>query len=1040
MIGKMRSMFLVGWSLYVVFLISCGPPTECNVGDTQACQCGPLQGTQTCQANGLFAACQCDSKVRTNLPPEAIPAEGTPSTELPIVQPEGGPTEPTPIESILPEPTPEQVIPEVTCPSGRFAWLGRCYDTGAFCTSTTGDSAMPLFSAKEQLAMARPFVIEFDPTTKKPLFCQTRQGFFYLKNLGYGICDNDGDGWINIFANQAFTSTDPLIQRNARCALRRIEAIVYVQDAQKFPEVPNQKTFIQPLNPPVSLVETDRNDGLNEQIKLPVYTENQVPLPKNIGTFCTQDSNCDTNTKEVCYLGHCVSGRRFRPEEINTFTKACVAGLDLNDNQLDDASETPNSQPSPSTEFAPLLKLAYFIELHYGDYLPNYVTPDGQTLNVWRITERGRTGPADNPSFLPLKCPENPDAFQPDHWRSCGLRDNQQCEDPANPGTKKNGLSQCWMPQVRRATPSLFRCVTFDSTVNASTQDGFFHPQNYGKNKNYTRSLCKLVGDWKHPDPTNPHQKDLVFSCAADDGTLAPDPAKSTVGWACINFQPYTAPQDYLGGCIDEKAHEVCGTPGGVDNLTYLQHEADSYGLVRAKKECGSKGGLGVCKSAEHVCSGGNWTHCGLCNTCPQDTAGQKRLCPDGVWGDATPPDQSPIISCKPVVQASAEICDGQDNDCDGKLDEGLPQVLFYPDKDGDKFGDAKHPGQLNCRGQQPAGWVEDKSDCDDNNKDINPSATEVCDGQDNDCNGSRDLNIEPWYADNDKDGFGKKGPPAFEGCQRPDGRVCVSPGVCRDTVGYVKDGSDCCDSDPNTFPGQTAYTDAPNACGNFDLNCDGKETPQADVCACSKQSVWVFDPQGANTTTRAGTWYYSNDPNAKKGPDVVYINNSVFNNPSSCELSGAMTFLSSYINVANLYPLQFGSCPANGGGTCSFREEMSYYSGQGASWTTFPKGSTGAPLIMWKDTGYRAGCLFHKDGRTPQCGEAGAFRAPAVRTITSIPIDLKGALVKNISQCQQHTACQGIQMILDVKGPLYPWYAIFTEQPTQTAPAVKCQ
>jgi hypothetical protein len=39
--------------------------------------------------------------------------------------------------------------------------------------------------------------------------------------------------------------------------------------------------------------------------------------------------------------------------------------------------------------------------------------------------------------------------------------------------------------------------------------------------------------------------------------------------------------------------------------------------------------------------------------------------------------------------------------------------------------------------------------------------------------------------------------------------------------------GTDCCDTDFNAKPGQTAYYAAADHCGSFDYNCDGKVTPQ---------------------------------------------------------------------------------------------------------------------------------------------------------------------------------------------------------------------
>jgi hypothetical protein len=37
----------------------------------------------------------------------------------------------------------------------------------------------------------------------------------------------------------------------------------------------------------------------------------------------------------------------------------------------------------------------------------------------------------------------------------------------------------------------------------------------------------------------------------------------------------------------------------------------------------------------------------------------------------------------------------------------------------------------------------------------------------------------------------------------------------------------DCCDNDPNAYPGQTAFFPTQNGCGKFDYNCDGAETPK---------------------------------------------------------------------------------------------------------------------------------------------------------------------------------------------------------------------
>ena len=58
------------------------------------------------------------------------------------------------------------------------------------------------------------------------------------------------------------------------------------------------------------------------------------------------------------------------------------------------------------------------------------------------------------------------------------------------------------------------------------------------------------------------------------------------------------------------------------------------------------------------------------------------------------------------------------------------------------------------------AGSVTNNTDCDDTDGAINPDATEVCDGIDNNCDGSIDegLALNTYYADTDNDGYGDIG------------------------------------------------------------------------------------------------------------------------------------------------------------------------------------------------------------------------------------------------------------------------------------------
>ena len=92
----------------------------------------------------------------------------------------------------------------------------------------------------------------------------------------------------------------------------------------------------------------------------------------------------------------------------------------------------------------------------------------------------------------------------------------------------------------------------------------------------------------------------------------------------------------------------------------------------------------------------------------------------------------------KPDKTPSVEVCNGKDDDCDGKIDNVAPGTAgatqYYRDADGDTYGDPNNPIWA-C--SQPAGYVDNKGDCDDTRADVNPAMTEVCgDDVDHNCNG----------------------------------------------------------------------------------------------------------------------------------------------------------------------------------------------------------------------------------------------------------------------------------------------------------------
>ena len=132
-----------------------------------------------------------------------------------------------------------------------------------------------------------------------------------------------------------------------------------------------------------------------------------------------------------------------------------------------------------------------------------------------------------------------------------------------------------------------------------------------------------------------------------------------------------------------------------------------------------------------------------------------------------------------PSVEEECE--DGIDNDCDGLTDDA-DLARWYEDADGDGFG-SESGGFIQC--EAPSGYVEDNTDCDDDDADINPDAEEVWyDGVDQDCDDADDY-------DQDGDGYEYD---AYGGDDCDDEDADINPDATEELDGTDQDCDDAVD------------------------------------------------------------------------------------------------------------------------------------------------------------------------------------------------------------------------------------------------------
>jgi len=526
-------------------------------------------------------------------------------------------------------------------------------------------------------------------------------------------------------------------------------------------------------------------------------------------------------------------------------------------------------------------------------------------------------------------CLDSDSTVHPDTQEDCGTLANDNCQG----GTNDEGAIDCtdfYLDQDGDgygSDPTGSRCYCEASGFFSVLQGGDCNDGDAAANPD-AQEVCDGEDNDCDSLLDEPDASDALTWYADGDNDSYGDPADTTV--AC------DAPSGYVGNDQDCRPNDSAAHPaadeycdGHDDDCDGDLDEDDALDAVTWYRDLDADG-FGDPNQSQVACNQPT-QFTALAQDC-QDTDGtvnpgalelcdgQDNDCNNGIPAEEVDNDADGFVECVvdsggwdgvaisggedcddadfTVFPAAAELCDGQDNDCDNSLptdevDDDLdgfvecqidsggwdgassvlgddcndvdPQISpsgtescltvadddcdgsdndddadgctnWYTDDDLDSFG----AGTPICRCTAAGAYTSlNDADCDDADATSFPGGVEVCDGADNDCdqvvdNGATDEAI--WYDDSDGDGFGDPAQSPITACQGSGGFTADNPDDCNDSDGSIYPGAEeYCNGVNDDCDSQTDEDDSVDAVAWFlDVDGDGYGRDEGAGTACS--------------------------------------------------------------------------------------------------------------------------------------------------------------------------------------------------------------